>query len=218
MRQHFFFTLTLFFVIVALPACTAETAAGVNTAPIQKTEAPVVSHPSQGETVTIENASALLITDDEGASMSVRTSLLTPGHAYTAWWAIVNNPEACEVHPCGGSDFFSNTDVVKADVGYADGLVADARGTGNFAAYLPVGDLTDHWFGNGLTNPRGAEIHIVIHDHGPVIPEQAANMLMTFRGGCTDGSLPPTFPDFTKEMGSVGNNICKLVQVVQFEQ
>jgi hypothetical protein len=219
MKQHFFLTLTLFFVVVIFSACADQSEAGASeSALMQKTEAPVLSHPSQGDMVTIENASALLLTDDEGASMSVRTSLLTPGHAYTAWWVIVNKPESCAVRPCTPTDILSNTEVVEADIGYADGLVADDRGTGNFAAYLPVGDLTDHWFGNGLTNPRGAEIHIVIHDHGPVIPELATNMLMTYRGGCTDGSLEPTFPDFTKEFGQAGNNICKLVQVVQFEQ
>ncbi len=218
MKQRFFSTFILFLIIAALSACTAPTEAGESTPPMQKTQAPVMSHPSLGEMVTIENAHALLITDDDGASMSMRTALLTPGHVYTAWWVVVNNPEACTAHPCAGSDVLGNTEAVEADVGYADGLVADDQGQGNFAAYLPVGDLTDHWFGNGLTNPWGAEIHIVIHDHGPVVPEQAANMFMTFRGGCTDGSLPPTFPDFTKEFGQVGNNTCKLVQVVQFEQ
>ena len=218
MKQRFFFTFTLLFVIVTFSACTVQTEAGESTAPIQKTQAPVMSHPSQGEMVTIENASALLLTDDDGASASMRTALLTPGHVYTAWWVIINKPEACTERPCTATDLLSNTEAVEGDVGYADGLVADDRGTGNFAAYLPVGDLTDHWFGNGLTNPRGAEIHLVIHDHGPVIPEQAANMLMTFRGGCTDGSLAPVFPDFTKEFGQVGNNTCKLVQVVMFEQ
>jgi hypothetical protein len=217
MKQPFFFALILFLVMVALSGCTAETEA-VSPAAIQKTEAPVMSHPALGEMVTIENAAALLLTDDDGASISMRTALLTPGHVYTAWWLIVNNPEACAARPCTPTDVLNNTEAVKADVGYADGLVADENGRGNFAAYLPVGELTDYWFGNGLTNPRGAEIHIVIHDHGPVIPELAANMLMTYRGGCTDGSLPPTFPDFTKEFGKAGGNTCKMVQVVQFEQ
>ena len=219
MKQHFFLTLTFFLAMLAFSACSVQTGAGASVpAPIQKTEAPVVSHPSQGETVTIDNASALLLTDDDGASMSLRTALLTPGHVYTAWWVVINNPEACAASPCPATDVLSNTETVKAEVGFADGLVADDSGAGNFAAYLPAGALADGWFGNGLTNPRGAEIHIVIHDHGPVIPELAANMLTTYRGGCTDGSLPPTFPDFTKEFGQAANNTCKLVQVVQFEQ
>ena len=113
MKQHFFLTLMFFFFVAA---CSAQTETGVNSVLMQKREAPVMSHPALGEMVTIENAHALLLTDDNGASMSVRTSLLVPGHVYTAWWVIVNKPEACAGKPCTPSDVLSNTEVVKADM------------------------------------------------------------------------------------------------------
>jgi hypothetical protein len=218
LKQRILLSFTAVLTLIAAVACISQAGAGADEVPIQKTLAPVMSHPSMGDMVAIENSRAILLTDDAGVSMSMHTFLLTPGHAYTAWWVVVNDPAACASIPCAPTDVLNNTDVVRAEVGFADGLVVDESGTADFAAYLPAGTMADGWFGHGLTNPRGAEIHIVIHDHGPLIPELAANMLTTYRGGCTDGSLPPTFPDFTKEFGQTGNNTCKMVQVVQFQQ
>jgi hypothetical protein len=87
-----------------------------------------------------------------------------------------------------------------------------------FTAFLPVGEVVEGWFGNGLTNPLGAEIHLIINDHGEVIPEMAANMLNTYRGGCSDDSLPPPFPDSAKADGESGPNPCRLIQDAVFMQ
>jgi hypothetical protein len=43
-------------------------------------------------------------------------------------------------------------------------------------------------------------------------------MLNTYRGGCSDESLPPPFPDTAKSDGEPGPNTCRLVQFTVFQQ
>jgi hypothetical protein len=96
--------------------------------------------------------------------------------------------------------------------------VAGSDGSASFAGFVSAGELPDGWFGNGFTNPLGAEIHLVLNDHGPTIPELVSNMLQTYRGGCTDESLPPAFPETAKADGIPGPNTCRLYQVAIFQQ
>jgi hypothetical protein len=49
---------------------------------------------------------------------------------------------------------------------HAAGHVIGADGSGNYAAYLSVGSTKEQvLFGPGLTNPAGADVHFVVHDH-----------------------------------------------------
>jgi hypothetical protein len=43
-------------------------------------------------------------------------------------------------------------------------------------------------------------------------------MLNTYRGGCSDDSLPPPFPDSAKADGEAGPNACRLIQDAVFMQ
>ncbi|MCB9157183.1 MAG: hypothetical protein H6645_08710 [Caldilineaceae bacterium] len=129
-----------------------------------------------------------------------------------------NNPEVCEASPCSGADFVGKATEAQTEVAYTNGVIIDESGEAHFAAYLPVGEVIDDpWFGNGFTNPSGAEIHLVINDHGPLIPERAGEMLNTYGAGCTDESLPAPFPDTAKADGEPGPNACALVQVAIFQ-
>ena len=71
---------------------------------------------------------------------------------------------------------------------------------------------------NGLTNPEGAEIHLVVHDHGPLLAEKVATMIGSYRGGCLDDSIPEMVPAKAKADGEPGPNKCALVQDVIFIQ
>ena len=62
-----------------------------------------------------------------------------------------------------------------------------------------------------------AEIHLVVNDHGPAIPGMVDEMLHTYRGGCTDDSLPPPFPATAKSDGAPGPNTCRLYQSATFQ-
>lgn len=184
----------------------------------QQTTTVVMTHPSQGDVVEIVGSSATLITTNDGASMTLSTSGLEPGNVHTVWWVVINQPENCATSPCSGSDVLAETDVVKADVTYAGGQIVGDTGEAVFSWDLATGDLPNSWYTNGFTNPLGAEIQIVLNDHGPPIADMVDNMLGTYRGGCTDESLPPPFPETAKADGQPGPNTCRLVQRAIFQQ
>jgi hypothetical protein len=152
------------------------------------------------------------MTSEGGAAFTLRTSELQAGHVYTIWWVVINNPAACETSPCTVTDIIGNRDAVQSDVTLADSGIMDDDEQMVFASFLPAGEMAEGWLGNGFTNSMGAEIHLVINDHGVLIPDMAANMLDTYRGGCTDESLPPPFPETATSDGEPGPNTCRLVQ------
>lgn len=178
----------------------------------------VSTHRSQGDVRTVEGATATLVTTEDGAWASFDTRELTPGNAYTLWFAAINQPDACEDTPCMSPDVLGRSDEVQSDIGYGDGLIAGPDGTGQFVTYRAAGELPQAWFGNGLQDPQGAEIHLVIHDHGPLIAGMERNMITTYRGGCADDSLPEVVPQSAKADGEPGPNTCNSVQAVIFEQ
>jgi hypothetical protein len=78
--------------------------------------------------------------------------------------------------------------------------------------------MPDAWYDNDFSDPLGAEIHLVLNDHGPKITDLLSNMLHSYRGGCTDASLPPPFPASAKADGIPGPNTCRLYQTAIFQQ
>lgn len=213
MRKYFFsllFVLSLVSVGIFAQSTTSET--------MQVTTTHVETHPSQGDVRDIEGASAMLMSTEEGIFVSLQTDELEDGHVYTMWVVVVNNPEACESSPCTGADVIGNTDEVQGDLTLGDSMVYSVGERMAFAAYVPAEDLHQAWYGNGLTNPLGAEIHLVLNDHGELIPDMAADMLSSYRGGCTDESLPPPFPETAISDGEVGPNQCRLMQDAIFTQ
>jgi len=160
----------------------------------------------------IADTVAELYADDTGVRMAVRTRDLVPGHVTTAWWVIMTNPAACSQSPCSAEDVIDRADKVGTQIVYADGAVNAPDGTASFAAYLPAGAVQGGWYDRGIPDPSQAEIHLVLNDHGPLIPEVAASMLTSFRGGCSDEGLPPPFPDTAKADGVAGPNQCALIQ------
>ncbi len=185
-------------------------------APRMKT-ADVRTHMARGDVKPVPGATARLLVSPAGVTVNFFTRELVAGHVYTAWWVVINKPSACASSPCAGSDVLQRTDIVDADVGYADGVIADAHGVGNFFAHLSPGLIPGGWYRRGLTNPGGAEVHIVLHDHGPMIEALKENMLRTLRGGCTDASVPAAYPPVAKADGTAGPNRCQLYQVAMFQ-
>lgn len=169
------------------------------------------THPSQGPVREIEGATAHLLTTPEAAYVEIETRKLEPNHAYTLWWIVIGNPEACESSPCSPTDVLERTD---ADVTAGDGVVAGPDGTAVFNSALRRGQLKDSWFGNGFDDPLTAEIHFVINAHGPMLPSLAHSMLTSYR----DDSLPLAFPDAAKSDGIPGPNACAMVQDAIFRQ
>ncbi len=211
-----FLLLVMATLIVSIPILAGAAQSDAQT--LHHTSAVVRTHPSQGDVREVEGAQADLFAMEDGIMMSFQTAELEVGHVYTAWWVVVNNPENCAASPCAADDILGNPDGVSSEVTYADGILVTEDRKMEFAASLSTGELPEAWFANGLTNPTGAEIHIVIHDHGPVIPEMAGEMLNSLRAGCTDESVPAPYPDIAKADGEPGPNTCKLVQFTVFQQ
>lgn len=166
----------------------------------------------------IDGAEATLVTTQAGAAMALQSSGLTPGHAVTVWWVVITEPTLCEGVRCSGNDVLKRTEIVSPVVTFADGAVVDADGAISFTGFLASGAVAGNWFENRLDDPTTAEVHLVLNDHGPLIPEIAASMLTSYRGGCRDDSLPDAFPATAKADGVPGPNTCRLLQHAIFSR
>jgi hypothetical protein len=184
----------------------------------QSTSASVFTHASQGPVTLVPGAIATLVTNDSGAHMTVRTSGLAAGHPHTVWFVAVNQPDQCLTRPCTPTDILFRTATVQAEVVYLTGSVVGNNGMAGLGGSIRAGVVPNGWFGNGFTNPRGAEIHLILMDHGPKIPDLVANQISTLRGGCTSSSIPAAFPPAAFADGIPGPNTCRLVQFAVLEQ
>lgn len=142
----------------------------------------------------VPGASSWLARDDGGALMAMHTTGLEAGSAYTVWWVVFNRPEGCTTRPakpvrCGPGDLESP--LAEASALFAAGGVAAGRGDAFFGGRLPVRDTSgcqpELPCREGLTNPQGAEIHLVVRSHGPAVPEHVDVQMTTFDGGCHPG-------------------------------
>lgn len=136
----------------------------------------------------VPGSSASLVSNPNGATTALQTSDL-PAGTYTTWWLIWNNPDACQnPNPILVGTQCTLADKGNSEVGfsvvYGTGHVVGSNGVGNFGSYLKKDDLTKVRSGAGLTNPMGAEIHVVVRYHGEleagIVPEE----IHTFGGGC----------------------------------
>lgn len=166
----------------------------------------------------ITGSRAMLRTDTQGALMQLETAELVPAHVTTAWWVIMNNPGACSATPCTPEDVIGRAEEVGTQIVYADGAVNADDGRAGFVAYLPAGEVENGWYDQPFADPESAEIHLVLNDHGPLIPALVTSMLTSYRGGCSTESLPPPFPDIAKSDGLPGPNQCRLIQDAIFVQ
>jgi hypothetical protein len=156
----------------------------VYAAPAERSTVPV--HPFGDPSSDIEGSSSTLVRTDNGVSMTVRTSELDAG-TYTIWWVIFNNPSQCSDGVCGEDDVLPPPGNTNAGVSvvFATGNVVGGSGKGNFGAALRVGDASGALFGPGLTDPWGAEIHLIVRYHGPIIPGMVDDQIHTLMGGCS---------------------------------
>jgi hypothetical protein len=172
--------------------------------------------PPSGQTPgPIEGTTALLVTSSDGASMHLTSKDLTPGHAVTIWFVALQNPDLCVKNPCTPMEAMGMPEMETVAVN-GGGTVVPASGMVEVSAHLPVGAVPTNLFETEFISPMTAEYHLVIHDHGPLIPGLAADMLSSFRGGCTLESVPPHYPDSARFDGESGPNTCVSRQVALF--
>jgi hypothetical protein len=162
-------------------------------------------------------AVAKLVRTENGVSYAITTGMLQPGHAYTVWLVVVNYPEACAASPCSAGDIITNP-ATDAQVTYGTGHVVGMSGRAGFGGTQRKGPIPEGWLPDqGLDEPLGAEVHLVINDHGPTLDGYMPEQIHTYRAGCTDASLPAIFPDTAKADGTPGPNTCRLTQFVVFQ-
>ena len=160
-------------------------------------------------------ATAQLIRRDAGVTFQLSTANLRPGHAYTLWFVVINNPDACAASPCSAPDIMLNP-ATQSQITYGAGHVVGAGGRGAFAGSFRVGSLPG-WLPNAaLSAPRTAEIQLVLNDHGTVLKGYLPEQIQSYRAGCTDASLPGIFPPSAKADGTPGPNACQLYQAAVF--
>jgi hypothetical protein len=135
----------------------------------------------------IEGASSTLIRTDNGVSMVLSTSGLEPG-AYTVWFIVFNDPEACfnppaDDIPCGDDPAdFEVGNPARSGFTLATGHIVDDSGEATFAGHLNVGDLllnNDLELDEVLENARTAEVHLIVRFHGEADPGRIHEQLRT---------------------------------------
>ena len=135
---------------------------------------------------TIAGSAAKLTRSEDAVWLSINTTGLLPG-AYTVWWVLFNNPEAC-VDGCSGDDL--GNPAVMGSVFFATNGVVDLSQTGHFRAHLAEGEMPSApgsvlLPGPALLDAEKAEIHVVIRYHGPVVDRILMKQLTTHWGGCS---------------------------------
>lgn len=133
-----------------------------------------------------------LVRNNSGLSATFQTSSLPAGQVMTLWFVIFNNPAACFTSPCGLDDLLANEDA-QADFLWGAGNIVGGSGRGNLGGHLRVGEVSRSAFielgapeaAVGLIDPFGAEVHLMLHSHGPLVPGRTLKaQLNSFLGGC----------------------------------
>lgn len=191
-------------------ACTSPAAGEAITKPMSWTPGSgMVPGPVEGTSVVLEKGPF-------GVAMAVRSSGLTPGDVVTVWWVAIQNPQVCAQIPCTPVETMSEGSEVDAVVTLAASGVVAEDGTISLASYLPKGEVEGNFFDTTFHSPETAEYHLPIHNHGPLNPDIAEDMLTSFRAGCSDESLPEYYPQSALSDGAAGSFDCKTVQVAEF--
>ncbi len=172
---------------------------GINLGVPAETQADVIRF---SDMEVVDGTRAGLLREDEEIRTRVHTAELSHGDVITLWWVIFNHPEACADGACGEADLFDGPNGptgVEPSCLYADGSIVGGNGRARFHDRLPVEESRDSCIDffveaveglegqdHGLTNPGGAEVHLVIRSHGPVIPGMLPDQRSSFAGGCQE--------------------------------
>ena len=135
----------------------------------------------------VEGASSTLVRTPDGLTFTVLTSGFEPNSALTLWLVVFNNPELCSPPGCSGDDApgrGGDPGVEASQLWANTGTVVTADGKAKFGGQVKTGDTSGVRVGPGLLNPQGAEVHMIIKSHGPILPEMLGEQLTTYDAGC----------------------------------
>ena len=139
----------------------------------------------------VPGASATLVRNRNGITANVHTTVPDAG-VYSLWWVIFNHPETeCTNSSNAYQCEFDLPDIVVNATGHIS-----PGGNLDLSAWLGVGGpysgevvcpgILGPCSGDGLTNPYGALVLLVIRYHGPATPGIIPQQLTTYLGGPND--------------------------------
>ncbi len=169
------YRLTLWLVVPLLLVALAGPALAVRSSTTE------VRQISDGQVV----GTSTLTRRDDLLALRIETGSL-PSGTYTVWWVLFNEPGNCSDGECGMDDL-SNEDA-EASALWATGGVVGNDGVGEFFAYLTEHEaLGQVLLGDGLTDAKKAEVHLVIRWHGPPSGDvdTLKDQFTTVEGGCS---------------------------------
>ncbi len=155
-----------FVVLVALVAglTLAAAAPAVAAAPEIGTSPVFSIGPGHTFIAWVPGASSTLVRTTNGIDVSLHTSGLPAGHAVTMWALIFNNPSACGPGGCDEIRGDLRASGVNGSVQRVTGHIVGTEGA--FAGHLGIGEASQTAFGPGLLDPFGAQIHLIVREHG----------------------------------------------------
>ena len=198
MKQSFKLSLIMLVVLGLLAGGVAIYSSAVSGVSAAEGGSPVFDFQDHGGVIVMNpktRGTSDLVRSVDGISINIDTSDLPVG-AYTTWWIIFNDPSGCSDGACGENDVLPppGTTAAKVSVLWATGGIVGPDRMGHFSASLGVGaDAAPGQllFGDGLTNPMGAEVHMAVRYHGPVRwddPTLFHDQLYSVAGFCTPRS------------------------------
>ncbi|OUU25793.1 MAG: hypothetical protein CBC13_01530, partial [Planctomycetia bacterium TMED53] len=132
----------------------------------------------------IEDSEAEMERVDGAVIIEAETEGLQPGHAYTVWAIVYNDPMDCSGRCSMDDDLaLESSSVLWSGVGF----VADEDGEAEFEAIMVEGEAAGEiLLGEGLTHAENAVVQLVVRGHGPASddPLVLADQLSLFMGGC----------------------------------
>ncbi len=179
----------------------------------------------------IDVGESRLLRTDSGISINIVTTDLREGHAYTVWWVVFNNPEACAGYPgpCGLADLGDPDVNATVQWGTGDVAVGTAGGVAkkvnkkagassgvalSLVAHLNEGETTPGGplfdlpgDDDGLEDAFEAEVHAIVRSHGPGVANALNDQITSFGGGCVvdvGDELPEGVPDEPRVPEQVG--------------
>ncbi len=141
----------------------------------------------------VPGAKAEIVRHDDRIEFALTTTELQK-HAHTVWVAAFNFPQFCrDPDTVGGRDFRCGPgDVPNVAAGFSmmygagRDVDVDEDAFVTFTGERHRLNLDGVIIGPGLIDPRGAEIHLVLRDHGPCPAEGCGDRTTTVDGGCSN--------------------------------
>ena len=141
----------------------------------------------------LANTEATLARTETGLEINIQTQEL-PAGAYTLWWDVINNPDAC-IGVCDLEDIIISlgdtafNDTIGRSEFWATGGIVGDDGIGNFSAQIDEGELPTGdgqvTAGTGLEDALTADVIGFLRWHGPVNPDLVEEQTTTINGGCS---------------------------------